>query len=483
MRSEENTPGRTPTKGVEMEKVSMKKVAGIILAAACIVACYLIVPPEGMSHEGLTALGILLGGVVCWITNCLPMGLSCITMLFLAYTLGVGTSNEILSGFMSTIVLFVMAMFAFAAVMTKTNLTKRIVGAIMSWAGTNSRKVIIGFFVGAFVVSAFMSAVPVCAMFGGLALSLLKNKDEVIEEYKPLGRSLMIAIPMASLLGNFVTPAGNSINLLVMGGYTQVTGAEITFAQWCMFGAPIAIVIGAIGLIMILKMFKVEDLSEESLIELKAQTSSLGKLDAQEIKFLVIFGAMIVLWFASSFGLKWPGVVDTALIGMILLFIPGINLLTGEEFVKSVNWDVIILTGTLLALGGVIQSTGAITFIVNSLLSDPSAMPFLLVVLMMSLIPCIIHIFVPLAGAIYALTLIPLVTVAVAAGINPLIPMMMVGIWLNFECILPTDTIFMLTYAHGFYEFKDTIRMGIPLTIITVCLTLIWVPFAAGLIA
>lgn len=466
-----------------MEKMSTKKIAGIVLAVICVAACALMTPPEGMSHEGLTALGILIGGVICWITGCLPMGVSCITMLFLAYTLGVGKAADILSGFMSTIVLFVIAMFAFAGVMTKTNLTKRIVGAIMKWAGTDSKKVIIGFFVGAFVVSAFMSAVPVCAMFGGLALSLLKNKDEIIEEYRPLGRSLMIAIPMASLLGNFVTPAGNSINLLVMGGYTQVTGNEISFAQWCMFGAPIAIVIGIIGLVMILKLFKVEDLSEESLAALKEQTASLGKLDAQEIKFLVIFGAMIVLWFASSFGLKWPGVVDTALIGLILLFVPGINLLTGEEFIKSVNWDVILLTGTLLALGGVIQSTGAITFIVNSLLSDPSAMPFMLVVLMMSLIPCIIHIFVPLAGAIYALTLIPLVTVAVAAGINPLIPMMMVGIWLNWECILPTDTIFMLTYANGFYEFKDTIKIGVPLTIITVLLTLAWVPFAAGIIA
>ena len=300
-----------------MEKLSTKKIVGIVLAVVCIAACTLMTPPEGMSHEGLTALGILIGGVICWITNCLPMGLSCIAMLFLAYTLGVGTSSEILSGFMSTIVLFVIAMFAFAGVMTKTNLTKRIVGAIMKWAGTDSKKVIIGFFVGAFAVSAFMSAVPVCAMFGGLALSLLKNKDEIIEEYRPLGRSLMIAIPMASLLGNFVTPAGNSINLLVMGGYTQVTGHEISFAQWCMFGAPIAIVIGIIGLVMILKLFKVEDLSEESLAALKEQTASLGKLDAQEIKFLVIFGAMIVLWFASSFGLKWPGVVDTALIGLI----------------------------------------------------------------------------------------------------------------------------------------------------------------------
>lgn len=461
--------------------ISKKRITGIVLAVIVVAATYLLAPPEGLSHEGLTALGILIGGVVLWITAAVPLAVSCIAILFSLYTLGVGTSAEILSGFMSTVVLFVIAMFAFAGVMTKTNLTKRIVGLIMKWAGTDARKVVIGFFAGAFIVSAFMSAVPVCAMFGGLALSLLMDGDVQIEEYRPLGKALMIAIPTASLLGNFVTPAGNSINLLVINGLEQATGATISFIDWCIFGAPLAIIIGIIALALILNMFKVQDLREESVQKLREQTASLGKMDAQEIKFCIIFGAMIVLWFASNF-ISWPGVVDTALIGLLIMFLPGVDLLDGKEFIKSVNWDVIMMTGTLIALGGIIQSTGAVTWIVDSLLGGAASWPFLLVVLVMSLIPCIIHIFVPLAGAIYALSFLPLVTVAAAAGISPLIPAMLVGVWMNFECIFPTDTIFMLTYANGYYEFKDTIKMGIPLTIIAVVLTVAWVPIAAGII-
>jgi sodium-dependent dicarboxylate transporter 2/3/5 len=190
---------------------------------------------------------------------------------------------------------------------------------------------------------------------------------------------------------------------------------------------------------------------------------------------------MIILWLCSNF-IPWPGVVDTALIGLIIMFLPGIDLLDGKEFIKSVNWDVVMMTGTLIALGGIVQSTGGVAWMVDSLLGDASMWPFLLLVLAMSLVPCIIHIFVPLAGAIYALSLIPLVSVALAAGISPLIPAMMVAIWMNFECILPTDTIFMLTYANGFYEFKDTIKIGIPLTIIVVLLTVVWVPLAAGML-
>jgi sodium-dependent dicarboxylate transporter 2/3/5 len=461
--------------------ISIKRVVGIVLAAAIVAITFVVVPPEGLSHEGLTALGILLGGIVLWITAAVPLSISCVAILFLLWTLRVATATEVLSGFMTTVVLFVIAMFAFAGVMSKTNLTKRIVGLIMKWAGTSSKKVVIGFFVGAFVVSSFMSAVPVCAMFGGLALSLLMNGDEQIPEYRNLGRSLMIAIPIASLLGNIVTPAGNSINLLVISGLEQSAGMSISFLGWMLFGAPLAIIAGIISLILILKMFKVEDLKEESVKKLLDQTSNLGKMDAQEIKFCVIFAAMIILWLCSNF-IPWPGVVDTALIGLIIMFLPGIDLLDGKEFIKSVNWDVVMMTGTLIALGGIVQSTGGVAWMVDSLLGDASMWPFLLLVLAMSLVPCIIHIFVPLAGAIYALSLIPLVSVALAAGISPLIPAMMVAIWMNFECILPTDTIFMLTYANGFYEFKDTIKIGIPLTIIVVLLTVAWVPLAAGML-
>lgn len=459
-----------------------KQIVGIVLAIICVAGCWVATPPDGLSHEGLMALGILVGGVVLWITAAVPLSISCVAMLFCLWTFGVADSTTVLSGFMTTVVLFVMAMFGFAAVMTKTDLTKRIVGLIMRWAGTSARKVIIGFYAGAFIVSAFMSAVPVCAMFGGLALSLLTDKDKQIEEYRPLGRSLMIAIPIAALLGNFVTPAGNSINLMVISGLEQATGQTISFLDWCIFGAPLAVVVSVIALAFIFMMFKVSDLRKESVDKLQKQTAELGRLDVQEIKFLIIFAAMIILWFASNV-IPWPGVVDTALIGLLVMFLPGINLLDGKEFIKAVNWDVIMMTGTLLALGTIIQTTGGVTWIVETLLGGAASLPFLAIVLIMSLIPCIIHIFVPLAGAIYALSFLPLVAVAVAAGINPLIPAILVAIWMNFECVLPTDTIFMLTYANGYYEFKDTIKMGIPLTIITVLLTVVWVPFAAGLIS
>ena len=461
------------------EKVDKKKFIGLILAIIFVALGVFITPPDGLSHEGAVSIGILCALLTCWITSCVPMAISCITGMFLLYTLGVGADTEIMGGFMSSIMLFVIAMFAFAAVMQKTNICKRIIGLILKWSGVDGRKIVIGFFIGSFIVSSFMSAIPVCAMFAGLALSLLKDEsltEEQREEYKPLAKALMIAIPSAALFGNIVTPAGNSINAFIMAGYETVTGTPFTFGQWVMFGAPFAIVTGAISLLLLIKMFKVGNLRQESVDRIIEETKSLGKLDSQEIKFLVIFVVMVGFWIAGIFGLTWPSYIDISIICLVLLFLPGIDLLTGKEFIKAVSWDMVFMGGVLMILVSVLQSTGAVTFLVDAALGDVSAWPFIVTLIVMALVPCIVHMAIPVAGAIYGIAFMPLALAAAGAGINPLIPAMMVGIWMNLEFILPTDMIYLITYAHGYYEFKDTIKFGVPTTIITLVLSVIWVP-------
>ncbi|MEG0505728.1 MAG: hypothetical protein RR547_13855, partial [Raoultibacter sp.] len=53
-----------------------KRLIGIALAAICIVGAFLMPGSESLSHQGITALGILLALVCLWVTAALPLGVT-----------------------------------------------------------------------------------------------------------------------------------------------------------------------------------------------------------------------------------------------------------------------------------------------------------------------------------------------------------------------------------------------------------------------
>lgn len=51
-----------------------KSLIGVILAAICVTVTYLLPGSEELSHEGITALGVLGMASILWISNTLPFG-------------------------------------------------------------------------------------------------------------------------------------------------------------------------------------------------------------------------------------------------------------------------------------------------------------------------------------------------------------------------------------------------------------------------
>ena len=90
--------------------------------------------------------------------------------------------------------------------------------------------------------SSMVSNIPTTAIFMGIALGFLDIFEDE-DEKKRTGKALMIAIPVSAMVGGVMTPAGSSLNLLVIGMLEQMTGITVSFVQWMVFGIPLAIVI------------------------------------------------------------------------------------------------------------------------------------------------------------------------------------------------------------------------------------------------
>ena len=105
-----------------------------------------------------------------------------------------------------------------------------------------------------------------------------------------------------------------------------------------------------------------------------------------------------------------------------------------------------------------------------------------MVFLMISALVCIIHILIPSGPAVAGLAVIPIVELAVTAGVNPVGAAILVSFWSAVTFVLPTDAVPMFTYKFKYYGFKDMMKSGIPISVIIVVLVAVLIPWAAGLL-
>ena len=143
-------------------------------------------------------------------------------------------------------------------------------------------------------------------------------------------------------VGGIGTPVGNALNMLCMSMVEQAMGVTVTFGQWCVTMIPIAIVTPVIASFVVVHLFKCEEIKPEALDVVKDKLADYGKMSAREIK--------IIVWFVIVFGIclasTWIPAIQSMLvcfIGAVIAFIPGISLLTKEDWDAAVSWDIIML--------------------------------------------------------------------------------------------------------------------------------------------
>ena len=164
------------------------------------------------------------------------------------------------------------------------------------------------------------------------------------------------------------------------------------------------------------------------------------------------------------------------------MFIPGINLLTWEEFSASVPWTIILMVGAVLSLGNMFSATGADVFVTNLFMSSGVAsLNFTLFLLITVVFIYLLHTIAPVGAAIISLFLPILIGICTTLGVSPAIP----------RCCSPHrgrqlpaagESTLIVTYGEGYYTFGDMFKAGvIPAIIFCVCMTL-WVPFICGVL-
>lgn len=439
----------------------------VIVALAVAVGVSLLPAPDGLPPAGLRAAAIFAACLILWVTEAIPIAVTALLAVALQPVAGVATGPAAFSAFMSPVFFFVLAMFAIALAFATTGLARRFACWLLGRAGGSTRRTVTLFMAGTATLSTVVSDVPCAAVFMAIALGLFERLG--LGRESPFARSLMIGIPIASLIGGVATPAGSSVNVLGLFLLEKYGQVHVSFLQWTAVGLPMVVVLVPIAAWAVLWCHPPE-MDRIDGVDFTAELASLGPLSRQERALLTIGAAMLACWIASS----WYPAIDTsvvALLGAVAMFLPGVGIFRSWKEVESKTaWDSLLMIGGVTSLGAASANSGLAKWIVDLSMGSVQAWPAAPLIAAISLFIVLIHLAVPVNPAIVAAIVPPVAQLAISTGQNPALYALPVVFTASCAFLLPLDAVPLVTYGLGYYRPIDMFRPGVVVSLAWVVL-------------
>lgn len=456
----------------------------LIVAIGVIVLVALGVTPTaaGLTWQGKMALGIFVVSIIFWVTEVMPLAISAWAMVGLLPLLGIMTATEAWTASINNAIIFYFCCFAFASFVGRSSLATRLTGGILKWAGTNSKRVLLGFMVGTALISTLMDNLPLTAVMLPIAYGVLDANNTPTGGKSAFAKCIAIGIPWAAAIGGAMTPSGCIINVLAMTLIEQNFGVHISFVQWMAFGVPLAVITIPAGWFALIKIFKPEELSREAVDAGIKRADDLDKMPRNEVLGLAVMLITMVIWIASS----WIPGLDTTVISLIALgfmFLPGINAITFNDFVEDSPWGMMLLMMAVNVLVGALMATGATQWLVDTIMAPMTSWPLIVTLLVLSILACILHNVIPAGPACAGLIAVPFATIVASMGGSIAATCAMVGFWSAISLMLPLDGVPLLSYSSNrhYFTFGDMLKTGWVPSLVIVLITVFLTPATAAL--
>lgn len=453
--------------------MNLKK-AGSVISVLLFIAVLGIKIFCGEAMIPLISVGVMLIFLVMLICEVLPITLACILTLGFMPVLGITKDfNTALTGFSNQVVFFILASFGIASALIKVPVSKRVLKGLLVKFGKNSKQLVLVFMIATAMISSVMSNVPACAIFIAIISELLKLLPE--EERNKTGKTFMIGIPVASMIGGIMTPAGSSINLLALSILESNTDYDITFVQWMCFGIPIVLIVLPLAWFILIKVFPPAQIEKNKINAFIADMKIPEKFLPEEKRVLAIFSVIFALWLASSW-IRSINIMVVSLIGCGVFCLPKFGVLSAKEFFQKVSWDAIFLVGTVLSLASALVANGVSDKMISMLPDMGNSQ--LLIYFGIAAITFILLVFIPVAPSLVALFTPVVIHIALSANMNPALAVMLCAMCAGQCYLFPLDTVCLLSYSHGYYKMFEMPKMT---AVLQVCFVVICSLFIYGI--
>jgi solute carrier family 13 (sodium-dependent dicarboxylate transporter), member 2/3/5 len=369
--------------------------------------------PAGLTSEGQRALAVMALTVVLWTTEALPIAVTGIVGIVLLVVTGVVSDiSDAFYGFSQPVAYFLIGILTLGLAVHQSGLAQRMAVFLLRGAGGSPRVLYAQML---FSFAALTFALPSASTRGAIMVHIYERVmgHWQISQTHPLNKSVMMALGSLNRLGS---------TALLAGGVTPVVASallgDFSWTGWfLLMSVPFYanLIVGGIILYFYYRAgFKLEDN-----IDLRGLTS--GPVRSAEIRAGVIAMITAVLWFTDFAHGLHPAI--PALIALGLILMPGIGLLSWQEFERGLGWSNFFVIATSLSLAQALVSSGAAAWFSDTLVGGVAGLqgqPWL-ALLVLALCFALVRMVVPNIAGYLALVIPVAMATGASLGLNPLV--------------------------------------------------------------
>ena len=486
---------------------------GIVLGPALFALLRLLPAPGGMGEDAWTVAAVAVLMAVWWLTEAVPVAATALLPLALFPLLGQGSMTAVAAPYANPLIFLFMGGLMIALAVERWGLHRRIALSVLTRVGTRPRQLVGAFMGVAAGLSMWISNTASTIMMLPIALSVIaivvtagteraaedgETEDGETEDGEtqarrtpPFAKALLIATAYGASIGGVATLVGTPPNALLAGFVSANLGITIGFAQWMALGVPTALIMLALGWLILTRF--VFRLGGEALAgaagAIAREAQDLPPISTAEKRVLAVFLATAALWIFRPVlqgiealagplaGLSDAGIAITA--GVVLFCVP-VNLRKREfllnwEWARKLPWGVLILFGGGLSLAGQVSASGLAEWIGQSL-TVFAALPLLVIVLILTTV--IVFLTELTSNTATTATFLPVIAaLAAAMGAPAMMLLVPAALAASMAFMMPVATPpNAIVFSGGQLTIPDMARAGflVNLTAIAVISAVVW---------
>jgi sodium-dependent dicarboxylate transporter 2/3/5 len=471
------------------------KTVGLLAGPALAVLVYLW-NPGGHPPEARRLLAVLTLAITWWITEAIPLPATALVAAALSIVTGVAPARQVLAPFADPVIFLFLGSFLLAEALSRYGLDVRLASRLLSlplFARTGAGRMA-AFGTASAAISTVLSNTATAALMTPIALGALGERKPGPPTRAESGVLLMIAY--GASIGGMATIIGTPPNLLVAGFLERLAGVRVGFADWLVFGFPVAAALLVVSL-GLTRLTLGRGLANGIVPVVGAEPPATGDTEALRerragARFTVLaFSLAFALWLLPSLaqgalGRDHPLAValgrhlpeaGVALLAAGLLFVAPLSwrkrrfALTWADG-QRVNWGVLLLFGGGLSLGTLGETTGIAKWAGEGVVSAGLATSPEGFMLLSVVAAIVVSEFASNTAA--ATLLVPIVIAAAQqAGFDPVPPAIAAGLAATCGFIFPVSTPpNAIVFGTGRVPLTRMIRAGVLLDV--ACIVVVW---------
>ncbi len=455
--------------------MNTKRIINIFIGPMAFILCALFLPDTiFQSFATRAAVGTVIWMAYWWVTAPVDYAVTAFMPIVVNALFSITSMSTIIANYSSETILLLLGASILTVSWEETGLDNRIAAKFLSLVGSGFRNQLIFWFLFSAILSAVLPNAVVCATLIPIAVSMLKFIKEDDIANSRIGSKLLLTITYAAGVGGLASPLGGAMNLVTVDYIQQITGEEYMYLSWVIRFLPIVLLIVVSNIIFIVRDVKKDEVLGETKEYFKNIYAEMPAMSKEEKWALAMFVIATVLSFTRELyvdilpDLKPAYVfIICAMLSFLITRTDGKRLMVWKNTQTKIVWELIYIFAGGLAVGTLINGSGAATEIGIAVASAGLTGGFLTVFIIIMLTIILSDVTSNTATAAVAIPIV--IAIVQGIGENPIPYIYIASIGVNLSYMLPTS-IRAIPVGYGL-EPKYMLKEGWKITLVIILLT------------